>query len=120
MEAGLEHLSWAGGTLRGVDVLLVVAEPQVKSMMTAQRTLALAAELGIKDVRVVGNRVRDDADEQRLRAFADEHGALLAGVLPHDEAVVGADRAGVCILDRVPDAPSVTAIDRLARSLVPD
>lgn len=47
MEAGLEHLSWAGGTLRYVDVLLVVVQPTSKVMMTADRTHKLALELGM-------------------------------------------------------------------------
>ena len=47
MEAGLEHLSWAGGTLRHVDLLLIVAQPQVKSLLTAARTVRLARQLGI-------------------------------------------------------------------------
>jgi CO dehydrogenase nickel-insertion accessory protein CooC1 len=42
MEAGLEHLPWAGGTLRHVDLLAIVALPQVKSLMTAARTIRLA------------------------------------------------------------------------------
>lgn len=117
MEAGLEHLSWAGGTLRHADLLLVVAEPQAKSLITAQRTLALAAQLGIPDVRLVGNRIRDDRDEQRVRAFAAEKGATIAALLPYDETVVDADRAGRCILDTDPAAPSVQAIQRLAASL---
>ncbi|MEX2620615.1 MAG: hypothetical protein WD250_10380 [Egibacteraceae bacterium] len=117
MEAGLEHLSWAGGTLRHADLLLVIAEPQAKSLITAQRTLALADQLGIPDVRLVGNRIRDDRDEQRVRAFADEKGATVAALLPYDETVVDADRAGRCILDTDPAAPSVQAIQELALTL---
>lgn len=117
MEAGLEHLSWAGGTLRHADLLLVIAEPQAKSLITARRTLALARQLGIPDVRLVGNRIRDDRDEQRVRAFADEEGVTLAALLPYDETVVDADRAGSCILDTDPAAPSVQAIEQLAGTL---
>lgn len=119
MEAGLEHLSWAGGTLRHADLLLVVTEPQAKSRLTARRTLALARQLGIPDVRLLGNRVREPRDEEMLRAFAAEQSVDLAAVLPHDEAVVEADRAGVCILDRNPDAPSVQAVSRLSQLLAP-
>lgn len=114
MEAGLEHLTWAGGTLRDADLLLVVAEPQAKSLITARRTFALARQLGIPDVRLLGNRVREDGDESRFRAFAEEQEVPVAALLPYDETVVHADRAGRCILDSDPAAPSVQAIARLA------
>ena len=117
MEAGLEHLTWAGGTLRAADLLLVIAEPQAKSLITAQRTVALARQLGIPDVRLVGNRVRDPSDEDRFGAFAAAQEVEVAALLPYDETVVHADRAGRCILDSDPDAPSVQAIARLAQVL---
>lgn len=118
MEAGLEHLSWAGGTLRHADLLLIVTEPHAKSRITAGRTVALARELGIPDVRLIGNRIREARDEVTLRAFAAEHDVELAALLPYDETVVEADRAGACILDSDPTAPSVQAITRLGASLV--
>ncbi len=55
MEAGLEHLSRSGGTLAYADVLLMIMEPSRKSILTAQRTLALANELGIPKSYGVGN-----------------------------------------------------------------
>ena len=42
MEAGLEHLSRSGGTLRYVDQLLVVVEPYAKAIETGRRTVRLA------------------------------------------------------------------------------
>jgi CO dehydrogenase maturation factor len=94
MEAGLEHLSRSGGTLAHADVLLVVCEPTRKSVVTAARTAALATELGIPRVLAVGNKVRGREDAEYLRAALAEEGLGLAGVLPYDEAVAAADRAG--------------------------
>ncbi len=116
MEAGLEHLTWAGGTLRRVDVLLVVVEPTAKVLMTAERTNALAGQLGIADVAFVANRVRD-SDGPRLQAFAEAEGRKLLAAIPEDGAVGEADRRGVCLLDLAPDAPSVRAIEALAGRL---
>lgn len=95
----------------------MVAEPQAKSLITARRTMDLAAQLGIADVRLLGNRVRDHRDEATLRSVAVEQGVVLAALLPYDETVVHADRAGVCILDSDPGAPSVRAIERLGDAL---
>ena len=114
MEAGLEHLSWAGGTLRHVDLLLVVAEPQAKSLLTAKRTIALARQLGIPRLDLVGSRVERPGDQERLEAFAAEHDVDLVAVIPRDDAVVDADKVGACVLDIRPDSAAVAAITRLA------
>ncbi|HET7489965.1 MAG TPA: hypothetical protein VFJ85_18715 [Acidimicrobiales bacterium] len=116
MEAGLEHLSWAGGTLRHVDALLLVAEPQSKVLLTARRAYRLAGELGIERVAFVGNRV-NPGEEARLESFAAELGAELLAAVPEDPAVIAADRAGRCLLDHDPASPAVRAIERLADDL---
>lgn len=116
MEAGLEHLSWAGGTLRHVDILLVVLQPTTKVLLTAARTHRLAVDLGIPRIAFVANRASDD-DRNRLEAFARERGGQVLGWVPEDGAVRRADKASACILDTDPEAPSVVAIAALAVSL---
>ncbi|HEX3541032.1 MAG TPA: hypothetical protein VHT75_11395 [Acidimicrobiales bacterium] len=116
MEAGLEHLSWAGGTLRCVDLLLVVVEAQVKVLLTAERTIALARELGIATIALVGNRVRP-GDRPLLEGFAAAQGCELLTVIPEDDAIMAADQLGVCPLDLAPDSAAVGAITALARIL---
>lgn len=117
MQAGLEHLSWAGGTLRHVDLLLVVAESHTKSLTTAARTIGLAEELGIRRVGLVGNSARD-GDRARLEEFAGARGVELVALLPEDPAVRAADRVGMCPLDHDPGSPAVAALDDLAGRLV--
>lgn len=97
MEAGLEHLSRAGGTLAYADALLVVMEPSRKSVLTAVRTMALADELGIPRVYGVGNKARLPDDAEFFREAADAHGLAMAGVLAHDPQVAEADRAGTAV-----------------------
>ena len=99
MEAGLEHLSRSGGTLAHADVLLVIIEPSRKSVITAQRTVRLAAELGIDRVLGVGNKARDEQDVAFLREACAEHDVPLAGVLPASGAVRTADRQGTPVTD---------------------
>ncbi len=116
MEAGLEHLSWAGGTLRHVDVLLVVVQPTAKTMMTADRTYHLAVQLGIPTVAFVARRA-SGADVDRMAAFAADRGCELYGAVPDDDAVRAADRSAVCLLDTAPESPAVAAVARLADEL---
>ena len=113
MEAGLEHLSWAGGTLRYVDLLLIVLQPTEKVLLTAGRASRLADQLGIPDVCYVGSRATE-ADRPRFEAFAAERGGELLGLVPDDEAVRQADRNASCVIDSAPESASVRAIEQLA------
>ena len=115
MEAGLEHLSI--GTLRYIDMLLVVVQPTAKTMMTADRTFKLARELGIPAVGFIGNRVRGPADEEQLAAFAADHDSQLLATIPEDDNVRWADAQSRCVLDLAPDTPVVGAVDHLAGEL---
>jgi CO dehydrogenase maturation factor len=116
LEAGLEHLS--RGTARHVDTLLVVGEPYFKSLETAQRSFTLARELGIKQIRMVANKVRTPRDEDTVREFASRHTLDIAAVVPYDTAVTEADERGTALIEHRPDAPSVVAIRRLADQLL--
>lgn len=112
LEAGLEHLS--RGTARHVDTLLIVGEPYFKSLETASRSFALAKDLGIKQIRMVANKVRTPRDEETVRDFARRHGLPVEGVVPFDDAVLAADERGAALIEYQPMAPSVAAIRRLA------
>ena len=115
MEAGLEHLSRAGGTLAYADTLVAVMEPTRKSVLTTVRTRALAEELGIPRLVAVGNKARD-GDVEFFAEAAAQHGLELAAVVPADPAVVDADRRGTPITAAAPPAVE-EAIDRLVDAL---
>jgi len=65
MEAGIEHLG--RGTAEGVDGLIVVVEPSMRSIETAFRIKSLAKDLKINRVFVVGNKVRSSEDIDLIR-----------------------------------------------------
>ena len=83
MEAGIEHLG--RGTALGVDNMLVVVEPNRTSAETAHRIKRLAADIGIKRVRVVGNKVRGCPDEDLIRKHCE--GLEILGFLPLSEQI---------------------------------
>src|ERR671937_953489 len=116
MEAGLEHLS--RGTGRHVSRFVAVLEPYYRSMETARRVAALAAELGIVDVVTLANKVRDDADRRAIAEFCAAHGLRLVGEIPYDPTLVEAERAGTPPIDHDPAGPAVSAIRGLAGDLV--
>ncbi|MCA1656879.1 MAG: AAA family ATPase [Actinobacteria bacterium] len=110
MEAGLEHLSRAGGTLAYADVLLMIMEPTRKSILTAARTVPLATELGIPRMYGVGNKARLPTDAEFYTTVAAEHGVPLAGIVPFDAAVPTADRSGVGLTaGQAPDVRAAVA-----------
>ena len=58
-QLGLEHLG--RGTTEGMDQFIVVIEPGARSVQTYRNVKRLAEELGVKKVRVVANKIRDES-----------------------------------------------------------
>ncbi len=116
VEASSEQFSRA--TARYADVTLLVAEPYFKSLESARRMSLLAADLGIPRAAVLANKIRDERDESAVREFADRHDLEIVGMIPYDEAMHDAERAGTAPLDHRADSPAIVAIAELARSLV--
>lgn len=100
MEAGLEHL--ARGTTSFVDRFIVVIEPGARSIQTYQKVKKLAADLGVKQISVVANKVRDEADEAFLRERIPQDELL--GFIHYNPEVMEADRRGVSPYDISPTA----------------
>ncbi|GAC1317403.1 MAG: hypothetical protein NVSMB2_11060 [Chloroflexota bacterium] len=114
MEAGLEHLSRSGGTLRYVDHLLVVVEPYAKAIETARRTVHLAQELGIAGISLVASKVRDAVELDLLEDVRAELRVEVISVVPYDDAARLADRAGLPVIQVAPECPMVHAVASLA------
>ena len=88
MEAGLEHLS--RGTTDMVDHFIVVVEPGARSIQTYHSVQRLAADLGVRKVSVVANKVRDESDEEFIREQVPEEDLL--GMIHYSGKVSDADR----------------------------
>jgi CO dehydrogenase maturation factor len=115
MEAGIEHLG--RGTARAVDILIVVVEPGRRSVETANRVRALAADIGIEKIAVVGNKVRDSGDEQFLRTAMPDFDFL--GFIPFSAAVIQADMVSGAGGGMLPaDSLVIAAAGRIAQRLI--
>jgi CO dehydrogenase maturation factor len=95
MEAGLEHLGRA--TASGVDALIVVVEPGLRSIDTAHRTVEMAGQIGLKKIRFVLNKIAGKEDEAFVRERL-PHEAIV-GVIPYWNELRLADRPGKSVLD---------------------
>ena len=112
-EASPEHLT--RGTAKYAETMLTVVEPYFKSLETGRRMAALARDLGVERVVLIANKVRDDAELEAVREFAEAHDLELAGVVPFDEKLPEAERAQASPLDHDPDGTAVKAIADIAR-----
>lgn len=117
-EASPEHL--ARGTARYADAMLAVVEPYYKSLETGRRMAVLAKDLGLERVALVANKIRDERDLSAVAEFAAANDLDIAGVIPFDDELAVAERAGVAPLDHAPDSPAMTAIGELAERMVAD
>lgn len=98
MYAGVEHLGRA--TVDFVDVMIVVVEPTRRSIGTAAQIKKLAQDIGLHSLQLVGNKVRNEAEESFLRN--ETPGIPVLGFLPADLGVQEADRLGIAVYDHVP------------------
>ena len=100
MEAGLEHL--ARGTTSFVDAFVVVIEPGARSVQTYHSVKRLAADLGVKQVFVVANKVRDAYDEEFIKSQIPAEDLL--GMIHYSGKVADADRKAASPYDIADDA----------------
>jgi CO dehydrogenase maturation factor len=116
-EAGMEHLSRR--TTRDVDVLLLVSDPTVRSIISAAEMQTLAGKLHIQvgRTRLIVNRVVSNGDQAgpddlppAVRQAIEARGLDLIGLVPRDERVVEYDAQGRPLFDLPPEAPARRAI----------
>lgn len=100
MEAGLEHLG--RGTASLMDQFIAVIEPGARSIQTYVRIKELAKDIGVTRVRVVANKIRDDADRAFIRSRIPEEDLL--GFITYSAQVIDADRKGLSPYDCSPAA----------------
>lgn len=110
MEAGIEHLGRA--TSASVDALIIVVNPGARSRAAALKIRKLGNDIGIKNILVLGNRVRGEEDRLLIAESLSDFEIL--GYLPEDEEVVAADRQGRRPFEDITAAPA-ELFDTVAR-----
>ncbi len=96
------------GWVRFARVVIVVADPSAKSVLTARRLLPMATHL-------VANKVRAPSD---LAAITASVPLPLLGAIPYDETLAEAERRGLAPIDFAPDSPAVRATEELVGRLI--
>ncbi len=98
MEAGIEHLT--RGTAGSVNAFIVVVEPGQRSMQTARQIELLARGLGIKEVFVVGNKIRQKSEKDFILRHLE--GMKFLGFMSYAGDAVTADLDGKSPYDASP------------------
>ncbi|SCI00074.1 MULTISPECIES: ATP-binding protein [unclassified Romboutsia] len=89
MEAGIEHLG--RGTAQGVDAFIVVVEPGERSLQTYRKVKKLGKDIGVNQVFVVGNKIRNKEDEDFIISNLEDGEAL--GFIYYNQDVINSDRS---------------------------
>ena len=115
MEAGIEHLGRR--TAEAVDVMVIVVEPGLKSLETAERINKLAADIGIKNITVVINKVSSKKEEEFVKNKLDEMGFNILGCIPRDELVIQAEMDDKPLVD-YQKSRALNSINHIAENLL--
>ncbi len=114
-EAGMEHLSRR--TTHKVDLLLIISDPTVRGIKTAERIAGLVKELELDIDRhaLIINRV-NGPEAAELKRFAVDLGLEVVGTVPQDRAVFENDLQGKAIIELPDDSPAVAAVNSILDS----
>jgi len=106
MEAGIEHLG--RGTAKGVDLMIAVVEPGMRSVDTVRRIQKLSADIGIRTLVAVINKVTDPALLAPIERAVAALAIPVVGIIPYDPALITADIEG-----KAPLEVDGVAVDRI-------
>ncbi len=115
LEAGVEHIG--RGTARAVDVLLIVADSNLKSLEIAKHIHDMTAAAEMKHVYLVGNRVMNPQQEDAIQTFADKNGLEILTSVPFDQKVIEAEMLGETPL-KGKEIAAVQTIDHICDTLL--
>ena len=115
LEAGVEHIG--RGTAKAVDVLLIVADSNLKSLEIAKHIHDMTAAAEMKHVYLVGNRVMNPAQEEAIKSFAKENRLEILALVPFDQKVIEADMLGQTPLKNK-EMAAVQTIDNICDTLL--
>ena len=101
MEAGIEHLG--RGTSGAMDGLIIVVNPGMRSRKAAEKIKKLGSDIGIKNIYVLGNRIKSEQDIELIQESMKDFEII--GFIPEYEEVANADREGIRPFDDVSTIP---------------
>ncbi|SCG86504.1 ATP-binding protein [Methanobacterium congolense] len=115
MEAGVEHLGRR--TAEAVDIMIIVVEPGLKSLETAERIKRLGGDIGINNMTCVINKASNKDEEDFVVQKLKEMDLEVIGSIPRDPEVVKADMEGKALVD-YPESPALKSIEEITENIL--
>lgn len=115
MEAGIEHLGRA--TAQAIDRMLIIVEPGLRSIQTADTIMKLAREIGLQHFGIIGNKIQNEQQGQWIRKqFPDN---LMIGMIPYHQNIQNADLLQQPLIDLLDDELKME-FDRIYQACKPN
>ena len=115
MVAGTAH--FGRRTAEYVDVMLVVADANLKSLETGKNIYNLSKEMGVKKAFIVGNKVLGSFEEEVIKDYCDDNRVPLLDLIPYDEEIRKNDVMGK-ILDLSNESSGLEVIRKISEKLL--
>jgi CO dehydrogenase maturation factor len=115
MEAGVEHMG--RGTAEQVDIMLIVTDANMKSLETAKHIHELAANAGMKQIFIVGNKIGNEVQKEAIVNFSEKNGLKILDFVPFDQKVVEGEMRGETPL-KYNESEALRAIENLCEKLI--
>ncbi|MBI5748174.1 MAG: AAA family ATPase [Nitrospinae bacterium] len=92
MEAGFEHLT--RGTAKSVDAMIIVVEPGLRSIKTAETIALLSRELGISRIFYAANKINNSEEKEYILKNL-EFSEDIIGYISYENTIKEADLKGM-------------------------
>jgi len=92
MDPGIEHLGRR--TAESVDMMIIVVEPGLKSIETAERIRKLSEDIGINNIVAILNKCSSNDEKKIIKEKLLKINIELLGTIPHDYDVIKSDIEG--------------------------
>jgi len=99
MEAGVEHLGRA--TSQSIDQMLIVVEPGLRSIKTAERIIAMGKELDIRRFGIIGNKIQSGEQGEWIKRQL--RGQQIHGMISWHDSIRDADLSQKPLIDWMSD-----------------
>ncbi len=93
-EAGVEHLGRR--VAENFDIMLIVVEPSIKAIETAEHIAKLSKDIGVKRVYAIANKI---LDEEHKKFLKNELKIEILDFIPYDPEVVRCDMQNIPLVD---------------------